>query len=130
MASDGKDKVLISIRNENGGHEHNFRGFGESETGYSGWRSVVLRQDMRDCICQGSVYFENGKFYHSNCTGQNRTDLTLKVSSDEFSTWQSLLVDTIGGYSDLAVKDGVAYILYERNPNEDGLYFKKIKVAF
>ena len=90
----------------------------------------MLRQDMCDCICQGSVYFENGKLYHSNCTGQNRTDLTLKVSSDEFSTYKSLLVDTVGGYSDLAVKDGVAYILYERNPNEDGLYFKKIKVVF
>ena len=126
LAVNKENKVVISIRNENGDHFHSFRGFAESKTGYSEWTNILLRENMRDWICQGSMYETNGKLYHVNCVGEARTLLTLKISEDDFENYESVLVDEVGGYSDIVVKDGVAYILYERNPREDGLYFKKI----
>lgn len=126
LSVDKEDKIIISIRNENGDHFHSFRGFAESDTGYSDWKNVVLRENMRDWICQGSMFSQNGTLYHVNCVGEARTQLTLKISQDVFETYQSVLVDEVGGYSDIVVNDGIAYILYERNPREDGLYFKKI----
>jgi len=128
LAVDKDNKVVISIRNENGDHFHSFRGFAESQTGYSDWTDILLRENMRDWICQGSMYALNGKLYHVNCVGEARTQLTLKISDDGFKNYESVLVDEVGGYSDLVVKDGVAYILYERNPREDGLYFKRIEI--
>ncbi len=126
LAVDKNNKVIISVRNENGDHFHSFRGFAESDTGYSDWSNIVLRENMRDWICQGAMYEANGKLYHVNCVGEARTQLTLKISADNFKTYESVLVDEVGGYSDLVVKGDVAYILYERNPREDGLYFKKL----
>ena len=126
LAVNKENKVVISIRNENGDHFHSFRGFAESKTGYSEWTNILLRENMRDWICQGSMYETNGKLYHVNCVGDARTLLTLKISEDDFENYEIVLVDDVGGYSDIVVKDGAAYILYERNPREDGLYFKKI----
>ena len=126
LAVNKENKVVISIRNENGDHFHSFRGFAKSKTGYSEWENIVLRENMRDWICQGSMCAENEKLYHVNCVGEARTRLTLKISGDDFETYQRVLVDEVGGYSDFTVKGGVAYILYERNPSEDGLYFTKI----
>ncbi|MBO5240336.1 MAG: exo-alpha-sialidase [Clostridia bacterium] len=128
LAVDKNNKVLISVRNENGDHFHNFRGFAESATGYAEWKNIVLRENMRDWICQGAMYAEKKKLYHVNCVGEARTQLTLKFSSDGFLSYESVLIDEIGGYSDLVVKGDVAYVLYERNPREDGLYFKKIQL--
>jgi hypothetical protein len=67
--------------------------------------------------------------YHTNCTGQGRTHLTLKRSRDEFRTYQSVLVDRVGGYSDIALMGGAAYILYEKNPNEGGLWLARIPLG-
>ena len=53
LAVNKENKVVISIRNENGDHFHSFRGFAESETGYSNWTDIVLRENMRDWICEG-----------------------------------------------------------------------------
>lgn len=123
-----RNENIISIRNENGDVSHNFRGFAESATGYSNWENIVFRENMRDRVCQGCLFSENGSLYHVNCIGKSRSQLTLKISRDVFKNYKSILVDEIGGYSDIAVKEGIAYILYERNPPTDGLYFKKIDV--
>ncbi len=40
---------------------------------------------------------------------------------------KSLYVDKIAGYSDIAVKDGKLYILYEQRWGSDGLHFKIIE---
>ncbi len=71
--------------------------------------------------------YENGTVYHINCANTEvREDLTVKVSRDGFEAFESLYVDKIAGYSDIAVKDGKLYILYEQRWGSDGLHFKII----
>jgi sialidase-1 len=127
LAVDKDNRVRISVRNKNGDLFHNFRGFGISDNGYSNWEQVQVSDNMPDWICQGAMFSDNDKLYHSNCVGEERTELTLKISDDGFETYESILIDEVGGYSDLTVNGGIAYILYERNPCGDGLYFKKLR---
>ena len=122
-------ECLLSIRNETGGVAQNFRGFAKSRDGKSDWREVGFRETMPDVICQGSMISEDGALYHTNCVGEGRTRLTLKRSRDGFKTYESLLVDPVGGYSDIAITGGVAYILYEQNPHEGGLWLARIPLA-
>ena len=119
-------EYLLSIRNETGGGAHNFRGFAKSADGRHSWREVGFTETMPDVICQGSMIGDGEVLYHTNCTGQGRTCLTLKRSRDEFQTYQSVLVDRVGGYSDIALMGDAAYILYEKNPGEGGLWLARI----
>jgi len=123
-----ENKVIISIRNENGGKENNFRAFSISDNGYSNWGEVYFNKKMPDTICQGATYFSNGKIYHLNCLTVNRKDLSIKISTDNFETFSTILVDEIGGYSDFVVENDVAYVLYESDPWVYGLKFKKINL--
>lgn len=126
VAATGEDKVLLSIRNENGEKR---RGLAVSETGYSDWGNVHFASNLPDPICQGSMTSANGVIYHVNCAStQGRKNLTLKISNDGFQTSKNILVDEVGEYSDIAVQGNVAYILYERDAINDGIYFKKIQL--
>ena len=72
---------------------------------------------------------EQGVLYHVNCASKTcREKLTLKISKDGFQTTEDVLIDDVGEYSDIAVYENVAYILYERDAVNDGLYFKKIQL--
>lgn len=128
------DKVLISIRNEN---DDKRRALSVSDTGYSGWSEPECCENLRDPICQGSMDSENGRIYHINCDNERdgtvvnnatgRLNLTIKISDDYFKTYKSIVVSEVGGYSDIAVHENEIYVLYEKDPTNDGLYFKKIK---
>ena len=127
LAVTGDGKILNSIRNEN---PEFLRGLAMSEDGLRDWQSVHLTETLPDPICQGSMASLGDTLYHVNCDSQDpkkRTMLTLRVSRDCFKTTQSVLVDELGGYADVAVSEDWIYILYERNVKEDGLYFTKIK---
>lgn len=124
VMSDGK--ILNSIRNEN---PEFLRGLAVSDSGYDGWSHVGLSEALPDPICQGSMAFYEDTVYHINCNSQDqkqRTMLTLRISRDGFQTSESILIDELGGYADLAVSEDWIYILYERNVKEDGLYLKRI----
>ena len=122
LAVTADSSVLISIRN---GLPH--RGLALSKDGIHDWSEVYLHPQMPDAICMGSMCHENGKIYHINCvSGIERENLTVKVSEDCFNTFESIFVDTPAGYSDMAVKNGTLYILYERDCYNGGLYFKRI----
>ena len=121
-----KGEVLLTIRNETGGGAHNLRGFAESADGCSAWHSVGFGASMPDVICQGSMIGDGEFLYHTNCVGEGRTCLTLKRSRDRFETWNAVTVDQVGGYSDIALMDGAAYVLYEKNPHEGGLWLARI----
>lgn len=124
-ATDGE--VLISVRNEN---PQRMRAFAQSETGFDGWHGLHFNACIPDPICMGSMCFANGKIYHINCESKNkRENLTVKISQDGFKTFKRILIDELGGYSDIAVKDDTLYVLYERDIENDGLYFKKIKLC-
>ncbi len=122
VTNDGK--VLISIRNEN---PHRMRAFARSKTGFDSWHGLHFNACVPDPVCMGSMYTCDGKIYHINCESKNkRENLTVKISADGFKTFKRILIDEVGGYSDIAVNNGILYILYERDIENDGLYFKKV----
>ena len=126
LAVMGDGRVLNSIRNEN---PEFLRGLAVSDNGYEGWREVRLSDALPDPICQGSMASLGNAVYHINCVSQEkkeRTGLTLKISRDGFCSFESILIDEVGGYSDVAVSEDWIYILYERNVEEDGLYFCRL----
>ena len=117
-------QVLISIRNENDCRQ---RAFAMSEDGIANWQGLHFDPKMPDPICQGSLCAADGKLFHINCaSNEKREKLTVKISADGFETFASLLVDDPGGYADIAVRDGVIYVLYERDTRFGGLYFKTL----
>lgn len=120
------NKVLISIRNENKGNE---RAFALSDNGIDNWGDVYFNPQMPDPVCMGSMCYENGTVYHINCNSKTgRENLTVKISTDCFKSFESVFVDMPAGYSDIAVKNRNLYIFYERDCISGGLYFKKIKL--
>jgi len=124
LAVTGEQRVLISIRNENACRR---RAFALSDNGFGDWSEVWFHAQMPDPVCMGSMYGEDGKLYHINCdSAACRENLTVKISRDCFETFRTIFVDTPAGYSDIAVKNNVLYVLYERDCNNGGLYFKKI----
>ncbi|MBO5022998.1 MAG: exo-alpha-sialidase [Clostridia bacterium] len=126
LAVNKEGNVIISIRNENAQH---MRAFAISKTGFDGWGSLHFNGCFPDPVCMGSMCFANGKIYHINCESKDkRENLTVKISKDSFKTFERIFVDTVGGYSDIVVKDDTLYVLYERDIENDGLYFKKISL--
>lgn len=124
LAVTADNNVLISIRNENSCHQ---RAFALSANGFSGWGEVHFNPQMPDPVCMGSMCHENGKIYHINCASDTaRENLTVKISGDCFKSFESVFADTPAGYSDAAVKNGMLYIIYERDCDKGGLYFKRI----
>ncbi len=121
LAVTAEGKVLISIRSE----EQKQRALALSDTGCGNWENLHYAENMPDPICQGSMCHENGTIYHINCANTEvREDLTVKISRDGFETFDSIYVDKIAGYSDIAVKDGRLFILYEQRWGSDGLHFQ------
>lgn len=120
-------KVIISIRNENA---YRRRAFAVSDSGYDNWSEPAFLDNMPDPICMGSMFHTDGEVYHINCTNTiAREDLTVKVSRDLFESFDVIPVDKLGGYSDIAVKDGELFVLYERDIWVSGeLCFKRIKL--
>ena len=125
LAVTAENKVLISIRNEN---DCRRRAFAVSENGYSDWQGFRFAANMPDPICQGSMCHQNGKVFHLNCAStEKRGNLTLKITKDNFETYESLLIADPAGYADFAVEGDTAYILYEQDLKFGGLYFKTVK---
>lgn len=126
LAVTADNKVLISIRNENSCHQ---RAFALSDNGLSNWGEVRFNSQMPDPVCMGSMCHENGKIYHINCNSNTaRENLTVKISDDCFKNFESIVVDTPAGYSDIAVRNKTLYVFYERDCNNGGLYFKRVKL--
>ena len=132
LAVTEEGEVLISIRNE---CPEMMRALAYSKTGIDGWSTPVLTPTLPDPVCQGSMDHANGRIYHVNCDcgiQRMRTNLTVKVSRDNFATFDSVLIDDEGGYADIAVDGDTVYVLYERavcrmgrEIERDGIYFVK-----
>ena len=126
LAVTADNKIIISIRNENECHQ---RAFALSDNGYSNWSELTFNPHMPDPICMGSMCHDSKKIYHINCNSDTaRENLTVKISEDCFETIESVFVDTVAGYSDIAVKNNNLFIIYERDSTNGGLYFKKIEL--
>ncbi|MBE6651684.1 MAG: exo-alpha-sialidase [Ruminococcaceae bacterium] len=120
-----QNKVVISIRNESHCRK---RAFAVSENGYCNWSEPIYMDALPDPICMGSMFHTDDALYHINCANTSvRENLTIKISHDMFESYDSVLVDELGGYSDIAVKDGEIYVIYERDIWKPGnLCFKRI----
>lgn len=98
----------------------------------SDWAEIdikIIRSTDGGESWQTVTVIENGRIYHVNCeSSAARENLTVKISDDLFKTFESIFVDTPAGYSDIAVKNNTLYVLYERDCNNGGLYFKKINL--
>lgn len=123
VTSDGK--IINSIRNENPPHQ---RAVATSPDGFSHWSNPEFMDILPDPICMGSMTHMGGTIFHINChnSERSRIDLTVKITTDNFRTVTCIPVDDVGGYSDIAVTDDKIFVLYERDPSRDGLYFKTI----
>lgn len=121
------NRVMVSIRNEN---EYKQRAFAFSDTGYSAWQNLHFDPHMPDPCCMGSMCHDSDRMYHMNCaTSYGRTSLSVKISTDQFETFDTLLIHEIGGYSDIAVRDGKLYVFYESDARNGGLYFDRIDMS-
>lgn len=114
------DDVLISMRNHSGW----CRAFATSKTGIDGWSEATLFENMPDPICMGSMFAVGERIYHINCHNDQkpRINLTVKISDDRFESYDSVLIDEKGGYSDIAVDGDTMYIIYERDFKDEENY--------
>lgn len=124
LAITADNKLLISMRNS---CPCKMRAFAISESGYDNWENLHFQENMPDPICQGSMTHLNGTLFHINCANaEAREDLTIKVSRDNFESYESIYVDKKGGYSDIAVDEDTLYVFYERLYDRE-LHFEAIR---
>lgn len=123
IAVTNENTILLSVRNHG-----KLRGFAESPDGFSRWSNIRLNENMPDPVCMGSMFSFGNSIYHINCASRDeRENLTLKVSDDKFDSYESIFIDTPAGYSDIAVDSENIYILYEKDIENDGIYFIRKK---
>ena len=124
LTADGR--VMNSIRNENPEH---LRALAYSENGSDGWTLPELCENLPDPICQGSMLSDGGLVYHINCASkEDRLSLSVKISADGFRSMETVEVDEVGGYSDIALLDGKLCVIYEKlsRKQKEGLFFKRL----
>ncbi len=140
VAITSDNRVIMSSRHrtENGIK----RAVAISNDGISNWSTPVLVDSLSDPRCMGSMTNDENFVYHINCASTtDREDLTIKISGDSFSSFDSIYVSKYAGYSDIAVDGDEIFVFYERfhekfhkkavietfRDEDDGLYFMKIK---
>lgn len=117
--------VIMSIRNEN---DCRLRCFAKSQNGYENWQIPVFDERFRDPICQGSMTNSENMICHINCDDKNdRKNLTLKITNDDFKTVKRIKIDDCGGYSDICIKNNRAYIIYEDTTDTEDKYYVDLK---
>ena len=129
LAVDAEGQVVISIRSESSAH---CRAVARSQSGTGAWTPPKLEPHLKDPVCQGSMISRGDLLLHSNCDSDSkRKNLTIKALDREFKVRRCLLVDEIGGYSDLAVIDDDLFVLYERGAlhGNGGMYFKSFSLV-
>ena len=140
MAVTPDGNVIISIRHMT--DKGTKRAISISPDGISRWSPPVLFESLPDPRCRGSMVSDGDLVYHVNCVSTDaREDLTVKISRDDFSNFESIYVSKYAGYSDIAVDEDEIFVFYERFHEEfhrkykketfrdekDGLYLVKIK---
>lgn len=125
LLADGS--VLMSVRNEN---KNRCRFFTKSRNGYEKWEHIGFDSRFSDPVCQGSMTNANGAILHINCNDTDeRRNLTLIKTADDFATIKSFMVASCGGYSDLCVSGSTAYIIYEDTIDNDNEYYVTLKFS-
>lgn len=114
-------QILFNFRN---GEPQSCRILGVSADGVKGFRDLRLEPQLPDPKCFGSmVRLDEQKIGFINCANSDgehplgaRVCLAVSVSDDDGKSWTpAILVDTYGGYADLAVHGSVLYVFYEQS---------------
>jgi len=113
--SDGK--LLFCYRNRNPEFR---RVIGISSDGGETLERQFVSDELRDPRCFAGLDACADGILFVNCDSEEkRTNLTVKFSSDEGNTWESIWeVDKMGGYADIAVVGEEIYLFYERTGYE------------
>lgn len=119
------DSVIMSIRNEN---DCRLRCFAKSHNGYENWLISGFDERFSDPICQGSMTNSEDILCHINCDDKNdRKNLALKITNDDFKTVKKIKIDDCGGYSDICIKNNRAYIIFEYTTDTEDEYYVNLK---
>lgn len=127
LAITAEDEILISIRHEG---EQKARGLAKSADGSSAWYGLHFEENLSDPVCMGSMTHREGILYHSNCAcATERSNLTVKISEDEFGSCREIPISEVGGYSDLALLGDRICVFYEKRYDDKPyeLYFEMIE---
>ena len=128
IAVDAEGRVVLSIRHES---PTRCRALMTSPSGVGEWTAPKLISGLTDPVCQGSMISRGNLLLHCNCDSDSRRrNLTVKALDVNFKVLSHLLLDEIGGYSDLAVIDDELFVLYERGAlhGKGGLHFQKLPI--
>jgi len=118
--------VIMNIRNE---HESKCRLIAKSKDYGSTWSELYLDEKLNDPICAAGMCRAGDDLLFSNCDNtlkdRQRINLTLRRSHDNGETWEKLLIDNLGGYSDVYYSKtrGMIYVIYESDN------YRYIKIA-
>lgn len=104
--------VMMSVRNRH--PDYRLRYWVISPNGYSKWEHLQFDERFPDPHCMGSLCNGDDKIFFSNCESiDDRINLVVKASDDDFQTFTSTFVSAKAGYSEVAYWDGELYVLYE-----------------
>lgn len=104
--------VLMSVRNRH--PEYRLRYWVLSPNGHSQWEHLQFDERFPDPHCMGSLCNGGGNIYFSNCEStDDRVNLVVKATADDFHTFTSIFVSAQAGYSEVAFWNNELYVLYE-----------------
>ncbi len=87
-----------------------------SDDGAGNWRGLHYDENLPDPVCAAGMCSCGDVLYFSNCDSvEGRVNLSLSRSADFGETWEKLLINESGGYSDVCVNPvtGTAFVVYE-----------------
>jgi sialidase-1 len=127
-------RVMLNIRNESPRHR---RLVSVSKDGIGGWSQPAFDDALFDPVCMASLVRAGDQLVFANPAGDGkgkaRTNLTLRTSHDDGSSWNAptLLEPGIAAYSDLAVApDGALFCFYEcGGVNNQQFYTQSLRLA-
>ncbi len=135
--SDGR--AMINMRNNEYSKDYAYRAVSISPDGATGWTESYLDTSLPDPVCFGSLHrYDENTILFSNCQYKLATSFSLlffnlwgpreplgiKVSFDDGKTWPISRVyqKDEAGYSDINVKNGIIYALYEQGWRKKNKY--------
>ena len=113
VLAETKNGIFINIRNENPCKR---RATALSKNGISNWINLSIEDSLPDPTCAAGMISIGDDMYFSNCKSENsRENLVLSKSTDFGASWSEIkIIDSIGGYSDIATNgNNKIYIAYE-----------------
>ncbi len=85
-----------------------------SPDGIGGWRDLYYDDNLRDPVCAGGMCSADDVLYVSHCDSESaRENVTLSRSINFGECWEHILLNKSGGYSDVCVGEGTAWVVYE-----------------